>query len=99
MYIGDQWVGVCDNEWDDNEAGVVCRQLGFGSSGRTLHHQSSGSKEIMPPNFSCSGDELTLLNCSQSGIRMSYCDYFEDAEVACNAPVPGMCYYVYALCI
>ena len=93
IHINNQWVRVCDDEWDDSEAGVVCRQLGFGSSGKTLHNQSSGGEEIIPPNFSCSGNELTLLNCSQSGIRISYCDYFEDAEVVCNAPLPGM-YYV-----
>ena len=34
MYIGDQWVRVFDDGWDDSEADVVCRQLGFGSSGR-----------------------------------------------------------------
>ena len=99
MYIGGQWVRVCDDGWDDSEAGVVCRQLGFGSSGRAIHHRSSGNQEITVPNFSCSGNESMLLNCSHRGIRMPDCSHLEEVEVACNTPVPGMYYSIcFALC-
>ena len=92
VFINEQWARVCDDGWDETEAGVACRQLGFGSSGTIRHLQASGSEQVVPRNFSCSGNELMLSNCSHYGIGASDCN--EDVEVECQAPVPGMslCY-------
>ena len=89
MYIGGQWVRVCDDGWDDSEAGVVCRQLGFGSSGRVQQYQISGSGEILIPNFSCSGNESMLLSCNHREMGMSDCDNSDDVRVICTGATPG----------
>ena len=57
-----QWGTVCDDGWDDTDAGVVCRQLGFGSSGTAIHRapQSGfgrGSGSILLDNIFCTGNK------------------------------------------
>ena len=90
VFINEQWGAVCDDEWDDSVASVVCNQLGLGSVGIAQQFQSSGSgKSIEIPTFSCSGNESTLLSCHNGEMGMSSCNDSDVVEVNCTGPTPG----------
>ena len=83
-----EWGTVCDDGWDDTDAGVVCIQLGFGSSGTAIGSAGfgQGSGPILLDGVLCSGNELALTNCGHIGINnIRSCNHAEDAGVSCTS--------------
>ncbi|XP_026992470.1 putative DMBT1-like protein isoform X2 [Tachysurus fulvidraco] len=81
-----QWGTVCDDDWDLNDAEVVCRQIGCGKA-VTAHpsaHFGQGSGEIWLNDVQCSGNESTITQCSHRGFRKHICSHREDAGVTCS---------------
>ncbi|XP_046542990.1 deleted in malignant brain tumors 1 protein-like isoform X1 [Haliotis rubra] len=85
MYRG-VWGTVCDDHFQVPEATVVCRMLGFGSSGTPLYHPGGGSGPIWLDDLACSGTESSLVNCSSGGWGEHDCDHKDDAGVDCTHP-------------
>ena len=82
-----EWGTVCDDGWDDTDAGVVCRQLGFGSSGTAIGSAGfgQGSGLILLDSVKCNGSELTLTSCGHLGINVTRsCIHADDAGVRCS---------------
>ena len=82
-----EWGTVCDDGWSSNDAYVVCRQLGFGSSGTPYSsaYFGQGSGPILLDNVACTGSELTLASCGHLGIgTIRSCSHYEDAGVRCT---------------
>ena len=77
------WGTVCDNSWDDVDAGVVCEEMGC-SSGTQVQNFGGGSGQIWLDDVACTGSEGSLLDCPASAWGASNCEHSEDAGVCCS---------------
>ena len=81
-----EWGTVCDDGWGYTDAGVVCRQLGFGSSGTAVYSAGfgEGSGPIWLDSVICIGNEMMFLSCGHLGVNITRsCSHSEDAGVHC----------------
>ena len=76
---------MCDDYWDDRDATVTCRQLGYARG--TAKKQGSfgrGTGPIWLDNMGCSGDEERIQDCKHNGFNIQNCHHGEDAGVICH---------------
>ena len=84
---------MCDDGWDDTDARVVCKQLGFGNSGTGIHTFPSRPPEDYPiwlDDVNCNGFESRLIDCPHNGIEIHNCGLSEDAGVTCEGSFPSL---------
>ena len=86
VYYNGEWGTVCDDDWDINDAHVVCRRLGYfnATHAKTEAYFGQGSGDIHLDDVACTGTESTLEECNHPGWGMSDCFHSEDAGVVCN---------------
>ncbi|ESO89230.1 hypothetical protein LOTGIDRAFT_106465, partial [Lottia gigantea] len=83
---------VCDDDWNNEDASVICNRLGFPRGGKAVNkaHFGEGSGIIWLDNVACSGVEDSIDDCRPYwGIHD--CDHNEDAGVIClEGSLPGI---------
>ncbi|XP_071956206.1 scavenger receptor cysteine-rich domain-containing protein DMBT1-like [Antedon mediterranea] len=85
VYDGTEWGTICDDDWDINNAQVVCQQLRLGQAIQApgQAHFGQGTGPIMLDNVRCSGNETSITDCPNRGMRVHDCGHSEDASVVC----------------
>ena len=85
-----QWGTICDSDWSETEANVVCRSLGYRSTGAIPHVGGTfgvGEGPIWANSVTCVGTEYYPINCQ---IENRYyrggaiCDHTTDVGVTCS---------------
>ena len=84
VFYNGTWGAVCSNEWDLNDAEVVCRELGFGPA-ISVGYISVDTQKFWFEHLNCNGTELTIAECSHSGWGNHNCHFGKDATVRCAA--------------
>ena len=82
-----QWGTVCDVDWDDNDAQVVCRQLGLPYENAVAVKGNSfgpGTRKSLLHGVGCTGSEEGLLLCRLEESGRETCDH---AGVICEPPI------------
>uniref|UniRef100_A0ABM5GJI9 Neurotrypsin n=2 Tax=Pogona vitticeps TaxID=103695 RepID=A0ABM5GJI9_9SAUR len=91
VYYAGQWGTICDDQWDDADAEVVCRQLGLGGVAKAWSQAyfGEGSGPVLLDEVRCTGNELSIEECPKSSWQEHNCGHKEDAGVSCTPLADG----------
>ena len=86
VYQNGTWGTVCDDDWNLQDAVVVCHQLGYITA--TAAHGSArfgaGSGPILFSELACIGNESVITECQHLLTGVHNCNHSEDAGVICE---------------
>lgn len=83
------WGTLCDDDWDLDDARVVCRYLGCGTalSAPRGSRFGQGSGPIWLDGINCTGSETAISKCPAKPWGSHDCTHSEDAGVICAGGV------------
>ena len=111
VYHNGTWGTVCDDDWDLQDAMVVCRQLGYINATAAVGPArfGSGSGPILFSELSCVGNESTITECDHRSTGGHNCSHSQDVgavcerESVCRSDCAHVCVFIlpivaYSLC-
>jgi len=86
IYHEDVWGTICDDNWDINDANVVCRMLGLPGAVKAVPKPGfgPGSNRIWMDEVKCTGTEKSIEDCPRNAWGVTDCSHAEDAGVICQ---------------
>ena len=88
IFYNKEWGTICDNGWDDHEAAIVCRHLGFsGGLSKTGGSYGQGTGKVWLTGLGCGQYDADLLYCVHDSVKENEadpCGHERDAGVECN---------------
>ena len=88
LFLNDRWGTVCDNNFDNLDGQVVCRQLNQGSISRIAnpgqYPAGTNDQPIWLDEVQCTGDERWLSACPHPGYGSNDCLHEEDVAIECT---------------
>ncbi|XP_070585596.1 soluble scavenger receptor cysteine-rich domain-containing protein SSC5D isoform X2 [Erythrolamprus reginae] len=82
------WGTICDDDWDIDDAKVVCQYLGCGNplSAPRGSRYGAGAGPIWLDGVNCTGSETAISKCPAKAWGEHDCTHSEDAGVVCADP-------------
>ncbi|XP_066524957.1 scavenger receptor cysteine-rich type 1 protein M130-like [Hoplias malabaricus] len=83
---GNKWSTVCDAGFDQQDAEVVCRELGCGRPVEVLGAAAFGRGEdqVWSEEFRCRGDESQISSCTKTSRSKRDCTHAKDVGLKCH---------------
>ncbi|KAF7659221.1 hypothetical protein LDENG_00001350 [Lucifuga dentata] len=80
VYHNNQWVKICENNWNTKESAIVCKELNCGTPANNVKPHFGKSTGLRGYTASCSGNEGSISQCSIQ-VNPASC---EDVSVSCT---------------
>ena len=79
------WGTVCDDEFDNREASVICKMFGYPYGlARSRAFFGRGTGHIFMDDINCIGNEMSIFDCPYRGWSRHNCEHTEDSGVECS---------------
>ncbi|KAL4223332.1 scavenger receptor [Mactra antiquata] len=86
VFHNGQWGTVCDTNFDDRDAMVVCRMLSYTGIAKAYHSAThgEGTLPILLDSVDCSGSEKSIFDCTSLIWGSNKCHHSDDVSVSCH---------------